>query len=390
MADIANITRALSHLEVSLTSNALEHFAEFADGAERTLVGDMFHVSHEPSAQVFADLGERGVAQRYLVDPEETADVAAWLDGSGAELTPYGKMPRKNHSKAYVADGERAFLTTGAFTDATAERHEFVATFDGDGARAVQAVTDAQIGGNTRAMRAAAKHAASFGIVYNDARSGTTYLTDTLFDMVRNAKTRIAVSTKVMSDVRMQRLLDEAVARNVQVAFTDIRADGMHGNLVVADDSVYLGTAHMSSRSLGDMRYAYRQSREVGLVQHDAQLAQTLLTRLDDLGMQRYTPSEFARSNALFARMEAPDALADRIEKLAARGDDTTAHQARLPALERDAEAAEDDWQVLADDVLARREEDGLTFGGLPVPPPVVERPPGRWARLVDRVRPGD
>ncbi|MCW2925684.1 MAG: hypothetical protein JWM98_3088, partial [Thermoleophilia bacterium] len=301
MADIANITRSISGLEVALTRTALTDFATFAKGATSEMVGDMFCLSHADSAKLFADMGKRGVAQRYLADPERVERIATTLEGSGAKLTSYGSMPLKNHSKAYVRDGSHAFFTTGAFTGLTPKRYEFVSTFQGEAAKAVQAVTDAQIGGDTRAMRDAAKHAASFGILYNDARSGSTFLTDTLFDMVRTAEHRVVVSTKIMDDTRMKKLVADAAARGVDVAFTDIRSMGMHGNLVVADDSVYFGTAHMSSRSLGDMRYAYRQSRELGIVQHDAKLAHGMLARLDEIGMPRFTAEEFSKSVKLDA-----------------------------------------------------------------------------------------
>ncbi|MCW2923151.1 MAG: hypothetical protein JWM98_555, partial [Thermoleophilia bacterium] len=220
-------------------------------------------------------------------------------------------------------------------------------------------------------MRDAAKHAASFGILYNDARSGSTFLTDPLFDMVRTAEHRVVVSTKIMDDTRMKKRVADAAARGVDVAFTDIRSMGMHGNLVVADNSVYFGTAHMSSRSLGDMRYAYRQSRELGIVQHDAKLAQGMLARLDEIGMPRFTAEEFSKSVKLDAEYGPMRRLDDKIGKLQlAKEPVPPEDEAKLAEMKEELAAGTGTrLKELRDGVAAKRAEDGLKFSNLPTGP---------------------
>ncbi|MCZ4496157.1 MAG: hypothetical protein JWM25_740, partial [Thermoleophilia bacterium] len=299
MADIARITREVSDLRVQLTRSSLGDFAKFADGAEQSMAGEIFYLNHAPTEQVIREMGERGVSQRYLLDPEKYAPVGKLLDEVGATWKTYGEVPFKNHAKGFVREtgGElEAFITTGAFTSKTAERLEFVTSFKGDAAAALRGVIDAGIGADVKKMAAAAREAAKFGIVVNDSMAGATYLTDSVFDLVKKARENIVVSTKIYSDPRMIKLVDEAAARGVKVRFSDIRSQGMHGNLLVADDSMYFGTAHFSPRSLANGDLAYRKARDLGMVVKDKAAVDEVLKTMDAEQMPVYLADEFAQT----------------------------------------------------------------------------------------------
>lgn len=337
-------------LTVELTTSSLSRVRDFLDGATTSVDGELFRLQHERISGGIRSAAERGVAQRYLVDPEGFDAVRSALPDA-VEASAYAQMPFKNHSKGLVVDGTRALMTTGAYVPKTDSRVEMVARFEGEAAKALRELVDAGRSAQPERLRAAADTAARYGIVVNEPVAGVQHLTGAVHDLIRSARRDITISTKIFTDPTVRAAVADAERRGVRVRFTDIRAQHMHANLVVADDSLYVGTAHFSPRGMGDMRLAYRRSRESGLVVHDAGRAQAMRQDLDDLGMVAYKPEEFEQSRKLFTKIDAFGK---------AQEDGVTGE--RMAQISRERDEATTQWRALSQEVRSRRSDDGITF----------------------------
>ncbi|MCW2926679.1 MAG: PLD-like domain [Thermoleophilia bacterium] len=338
-------------LNIELTKGALDDVASFVGSARHELSGELFRLNEYGVQRAINESAARGVKQRWLVDPEAVDAVRGVLPHGDVTSAGYAAMPFKNHSKTYIADGDRALMTTGAFVGKTRDRVELVATFQGDAARAANELIQAGMEGSPARLRSAANRAAHFGIVVNEPRAGVQHLTGAVHDMIKSAKHDIVISTKIFNDPTVRAAVKAAEARGVRVRFTDIRANDMHANVLIADDMTYMGTAHFSPRGMGDMRMAYRKSRESGLVVRDAEYATKLRTHLDDQGMRVYLPNEFERTRAAYAKMDAyhkaveNGAVGEELAKARAGYDEGLAA-----------------WHEVSGEVRELRAADGITF----------------------------
>lgn len=337
-------------LTITLSRTSLLDISDAFRSARTSIHGELFTHSEQSMIDAVRGAAERGVRQRYLVEPERYDAIVKNLPDS-VEATSYGAVPLKNHSKGYVIDGTHAIMTTGAFVGKTNGRLEMVARFQGDAARALDELIEAGSVGDARRLQAATANAARYGIVMNEPVAGVQYLTGSVHELIRGAKRDLTISTKIFTDPTVRKAVQRAEARGVRVRFTDIRAKEMHANLIVADDSLYIGTAHFSPRSMGDMRLAYRRSRESGIVLHDADQARAIRQALDHEEMVAYLPDEFEQSRIHYTKMDA---------YWKAKEDGVTGAKLAQAAAERETALAH--WRDLGTEVKARRAEDGITF----------------------------
>ncbi|MBC7645431.1 MAG: phosphatidylserine/phosphatidylglycerophosphate/cardiolipin synthase family protein, partial [Thermoleophilia bacterium] len=330
-------------------------FIHSSKGTE--MAGEVFLLSEPLSKDAFTAVSH-DTKLNLLVDPEYGPKAQKVLGRlPNTDVTSYGKMPNKNHAKIFHT-GTESLITTGAFTSKTAERYEFVVHLTGDTAVAAREVTESAISGNKTRMAKALDVANEHGIALNDATTGKQLLTQRLHQMIGGAQHELTISTKIYTDPTVRHLVDQAAARGVNVLFTDIRAQGMHGTLVMADNDIYLGTAHLSPRALGDMRLAYRKAREVGVFVRDAGVARDMRARLDMLGMVAYQPQEFEKSRGAFEKMDVVSKLKDQQVRLG----DSPELKARIDQALIEKIPAEASWRETTNKVRDARKADGITF----------------------------
>lgn len=351
----------LGEASLTLTRTSLDDFARFARSAEGELLGEVFVMSHAPTAGVVKEVGARGVTQRYVLDPEYGPKVLDTLGAvDGLSTSTYGAMPAKNHAKLFHT-GDRSLLMTGAFTDRTTQRIEGVVQLTGETSAAAREVTEAAFSGDVKRMRRAVRAAEQLGVVLNDAISGEQLLTKRLHALIDTTQHELTISTKIYTDPGIRTAVQRAVKRGVEVKFTDIRGGGMHATLVAGDNQVYVGSAHLSPRAMGDGRLAYRKAREAGVFVQDAGVARTLRGQLDSMGLAVYDSDQFERTRVAYDAMDAPRQVKEQIARLE-EGGDAPDLAARLADLEAKAEPARQEWRALTAEVKAARQADGIRF----------------------------
>jgi hypothetical protein len=357
--ELGFVDRTLSGLRVSLTSTPGRSFASFADGAQRDLTGEFFRLDDADARAALKRLGADGIRPTMVVDPEVKLAPQGWLTREvHANVRSYGDLPLKSHTKAVVRDHNEAWMTTGAFSRPANDegpRWDFVIRFRGDGARALEHLTRATFSRDPHLMHAAANEASRFGIVVNDPVAGVRTLTETVYDMVRRARERLVISTKIYDDPTFNKLVKQARKRGVDVRFTDLRAKGFHGNAVIADNAAYVGTAHISKRSLaGTTR---RKAREIGIVTTDTRVVDSLLKSFDRHKLLVYRRRDFLTSADLVNRI---DAYYQARERLGPRP--SAEALAKVAALHADKQLAAAEWDKHTAVVQAKRAADGLRF----------------------------
>lgn len=272
--------------------------------------GDVFKLTDQPLAQSLADAGDRGVAVRLLMDPEFPEQQSrALLDAArGVEHRDYGQLPTKNHVKAFASERE-GVISTGAFLPETADRFDLAVHLRGNAADALRQLLEASYVGRTDEVVDAAAAGRPFGIFLNDAKHGVHDLTNEIERMLDHPRD-VLIATKRFQDfetadqlarlgndgshvvvatrtlpAREQLLLDAAHVRTLDVPKEPA---SLHGNVIVADDTAYVGSAFLHKRALLRDR-AVRQSRELGYVtrvpQEVAQLRAAVIARLEQSGL---------------------------------------------------------------------------------------------------------
>ncbi|MCW2961174.1 MAG: hypothetical protein JWM90_1561 [Thermoleophilia bacterium] len=280
-------------------SNAMTEITNMVAGAESTLSAEVFIMKEQAVQGSFqSTLQKDGFTAELLLDPENST---TGLKGAGLTANTYGASPHKNHAKSLVTDYTNGLVTTAAINDRTHGRKDLTAVFQGDAARALDELTRAGVADDTPRMAAAALDAASHGIVVNDPRSGSRYLTKAVYDMVDNSRETLHIATKRYESPELEAKVAAAKARGVKV-YTGAAAS-LHGNVMVADmatsePSAYFGTAHFSKRSLTGGGSSGRISRELGIFTRDPQAVSQIDQAMSEMSM-RWTESRTATPRVL-------------------------------------------------------------------------------------------
>jgi phosphatidylserine/phosphatidylglycerophosphate/cardiolipin synthase-like enzyme len=268
---------------------AIDELAGLIGGADHEVVGEVFKLTNPAVLDAIADRAP-GVRATLLHDPdvfvsELFAPRRARLAESGAQSHLFGDVAtHKLHTKSFVADAERGWLSTAAIM-----RHgvmlDFSATVSNDAARALRQLTISTIEKGRWGQRRAAAAAARQGILLNDRSAGITHLTQGVNLVIDSAQHELVIATKMFNDADLARRIARRAQEGVDVFVATqsakmsgkvraILADSnvrvvddvlsmLHGNAAVADGQLgYFGTGHLSQRAMGDPRW--RASREIG------------------------------------------------------------------------------------------------------------------------------
>lgn len=241
-------------------------------GAQSSLTVEAFRLADRRIVGAIGDRAADQVDVRILADPEEWAmgrlsrDV---LEPKGATFTRFGDEPDKLHSKAAVADHERAVITTSAWVDAMRDGWvDLSVFFGGDAARALESLTKATMTADKGAIQRAAVTAAAHGVLLNDVANDVYILRDQLVRMIDGASESVTIVTKRYADPAIDAAVTRARGRGLPV-HVEQRSKPWHANMVIADGQAYVGTGHMSKRSMSGGGSSGRRSREIGVLVDD-------------------------------------------------------------------------------------------------------------------------
>ena len=295
---------------------AVDELQRMVSGAGREVVGEVFAMRHEGVLGALAERSNASIGVGLLADPD-------WFFAAGskrlrdttqaANTSLFGLSPisRKNHVKAFVVDGDQAWLSTS-----TVQQHgdvfDITAVFDGDAARAVRELTRTGAVGSKREQRAAAAEAARHGVLLNDRYLGIEHLRRTVFDLVDTADDELVLVTKSFTDRKLAKRVVAAHRRGVDVRLTTqdekmskqvrklLRKAGIqyhddvygqtHANAIVADGQrAYFGSGHFTERAM--LRRSHpRDGRELGAYlegePHAARLRESILEVAESLPLR--------------------------------------------------------------------------------------------------------
>lgn len=242
-------------------------------GATESMTLEAFRMSDTRIVEAVSDRLAAKVDVHVLADPEEWARDGisrARLEPEGAHFERFGNVPDKLHSKSAVVDHDRAVITTSAWVDAMRDGWvDLSVFFRGDAARALEHLTKVSGTGDKAAIRSAAVEAARHGVLLNDIANGVDVLHTQLLTMINGAERDLTVVTKRYEDPGMMAAIEAARDRGVKVT-VEARSKPWHANVVIADDQAYVGTAHITKRSMVGGGSNGRRSREIGVLIDDA------------------------------------------------------------------------------------------------------------------------
>lgn len=278
---------------VGTTGQSLDELARVIDGARTRMAGELFMLNDVPVTTAMARSVRRHVSTHLLIDDEYSLlnAYASFGHSNPVRMSIHGPAPDKLHSKALVADGSEAWISTAAPSKRLRGDGalDVSATFEGPAASALERLTNATMAGDSAAVRDAALAASQHGIVVNDPLHGVRLLTERVTAMIDSATDSIYVGTKVLDDRTILERLAAARVRGVRVLVeTSHMSEGkwidrarvlgldayrlphslgrMHANTVVVDGrEAYVGTAMLTKRGLARAT-AKRPSRELGFV----------------------------------------------------------------------------------------------------------------------------
>ncbi|MCW2922810.1 MAG: hypothetical protein JWM98_214 [Thermoleophilia bacterium] len=250
--------------------STLEEVGAVARSAKHTLSGELFLLDHKPTSQAIEASAAGDKA--FVVDPERLGMGQVdegMLKRIGAVIHPHGQMPNKVHAKMLVADGDRGIISSGAFYTNKGKRDDWfdlAVTVNGETARRAEALTRTTVSGDTAAFQRAAKEAAAVGVYMNDPAQGVLELAPQMRNMIENARHRLIIAVKRTDSPEFQKLLQTARDNGVDVTVHQRMTKALHGNIIVADDHAYVGSAMLNRRGLEGSGSSGRKSRELGVV----------------------------------------------------------------------------------------------------------------------------
>ncbi len=279
----------------------LESALDIAGSARERLSADLFLLDWKPLRRTMRERWHDGRIPGTVVlsaDGEAERSVLPVIEGAAVRHAAYAAEHVRGapkwwvHSKALVADNDRALVTTGVFRKGTRKRFDVGIEVGGSHARLLDRLMDAEGRGPT-AVRVAATTAARNGILLNDPAAGVQLLTRGIHHAIEQSDD-LLVATKWLADLDTTRALSAAHQRGASI---DLRVEaidpvneyvlrrdgvpfsvtthpkGMHANVIVANGSdAIVSSAHLSPRALqpaapGDQWV--ERTRELGAVTSD-------------------------------------------------------------------------------------------------------------------------
>ncbi|MFO0547039.1 MAG: phospholipase D-like domain-containing protein [Polyangiaceae bacterium] len=253
---------------------------ELIGTAETSLDVMMYQFTVQSIADALVAAHDRGVLVRVLLDPDETVNdtVRATLTGSGIEVRDAPATFSYAHAKVVVVDGARAMVSSGNFNSYSTSSERNYAAIDtaADDVDDLEAVFEHDWSGApldlscTRLVvspdNAKARLTALISSATTSLDLAVMYLSDTGL--------RDAVAGRVAAGVPVRILLADPswISGNAQAA-TELAAIGaevefcvdyeLHAKLIVADDTVFIGSENLSYTAL-------TKNREVGIFVEEA------------------------------------------------------------------------------------------------------------------------
>lgn len=295
------------------TVEGLEEFSRVVGNARSHISAEMFVAGDPIISHLITRASFRDMPGVIVRDGEYLAlapgELVPGMPGA-MQVVDYGAHPLKLHSKAAVADGNRAIITTAAAAPKHREMWgnslDFTALFQGPAAAALDDATRAAASLDPVAIRTTTEQLAPHGIFVNDPIAGVRLLRERQLDAIRTASERLVVANKLTYDKGAIKLLAEAQKRGValDIIVPSVERNGagiermreagiarphivpghtIHGNLLIADDQLIAGTATMTPRGLA-RRSAERSAREMGFALADPAAIDDALRAISRLG----------------------------------------------------------------------------------------------------------
>lgn len=272
---------------------SLDALVDLANGARRSLRGEVFIFVDPPVTAAVGNAWRRGLRGSALATPHSTMPsmIGPAIDDTRATLGYYGNaevVPKPLqfvHSKAFVADASKAWVSSAVMIPDTRTRMDFAVEFGGASARRLAGLIDAAVGGDVARMREAARRAAASGVLVNDPVAGVATLTRQYEAIVDGATTSLTIATKEFRDVAFAERVAAAARRGVKTrVIANVASDEatlilhdagvrvlrgrgyVHGTLITNGETAALGSAYLGARSLmrPSIHAGVQSSREVG------------------------------------------------------------------------------------------------------------------------------
>ncbi len=282
----------------------MNEMARVAASASRRVKAEMFVVTDPHLTETLMTQGTQGRFVSLVQDGAMAADprhpnTLRNVGNGYVGVFDYPNSPFKMHSKAIAADDG----ILGAVSTATPSRKlrnerpfsfDVTAVVDGEAAsalsRGIAGPMTGSAGGKRRSL-AATFGMARQGVFVNDRLLGVRLLGERIDNLLETAgNDRLWIASKMIQDKRSVRHIARAMSagadvhvwtlgvhdnrrgvamlREAGIPFTPVFDKALHGNAIIAGDTMYSGTAALTRRGLA-RESANRYSREMGFFTDD-------------------------------------------------------------------------------------------------------------------------